>query len=57
LDLDIVPNSSILLVNLNSSELNDSISLDLLEFLVLVEIHLSEFLPFSTVDLECPSAG
>jgi len=34
LDLDIVPNASALLVNTNSSEFNDSITLDLLESLV-----------------------
>jgi hypothetical protein len=57
LDLDIVPNGSVLLVNLNSSELNDSITLDLLKSLVNVQVLLGEVLPFSTFDLECPSAG
>jgi hypothetical protein len=57
LDLDIVPNASALLVNTNSSEFNDSITLDLFKSLEFVQVLLGDVLPFSTIDLECPSAG
>jgi hypothetical protein len=54
LNTNSVPKVFLRLVDTNSSELNDSISADLGEESVLVQISLSEVHPLTIVSSECP---